>query len=308
MPDPTPPVDPNAAPPVNPPAEPPAPPSEPPVNPPTPQGTPDPRVGDPEFKIPEQYVNEAWAKNLKSHENLWQEMANAQTLIGKKGIIPPGPNASAEEIMQFHIRQGMPQNPEGYEFKTIEPLKDKPRDEVFDNRVKNILHKHRLPKEVGQAIVQDMEQLFFEQSKPKLEARTQLEKDYAALRAQTFGADADVASNQFKEVIKNSLADKPHLAQKFNDMDNDTLVMLQVYAKKIHDTYVGESKITLPGGTPPGGDLQTKFQNLSSEKLRVKQDTTLTKTVKDQKLAELNRQMRAVGDEANAKGIQLFTV
>jgi hypothetical protein len=272
-------------------------------------GSTDPRLGTIDFKIPEQYASEPWAQTIKDPQALWDQMANAQTLIGKKGIIPPGENATPEEIKAYRVAQGMPELPEGYAFTTIEALKDQQRSEEMDNKVKNIMHKHGVPKSVGEGLFHDLEQMMFDAAKPKMEQIAVQEKGWAELKKQTFGESSDIVSEGFKNVLVEALGDKnKHLAGKLNSMDNESLATLMVFSKQIHDTYVGESKIKLDGGTPLGQDLQSQFQSLSSEKLRIKAEQNMTKTVKDQKLAEINRKMMEIGNQAAEKEINLFAI
>jgi hypothetical protein len=283
----------------------PAPPEPTPTPDPTPAPTPDPTPTPPEFKVPEKYAKEKWASNITNPDVLWDQFANAQTLIGRKTI--PGENAKPEEIAEFHKALGVPDNAEGYEFKVIEPLKDRARDAEIDNVAKSLLKKHGIPKKAGESFVHDFEMAIFEKQKPALEKATEMETAFNAMKLATFGEKADVAMNQFKDVLKTSLKDQPQLVGKLDELPNEQFMTLMAFAKKIHDTYVGEHKLK-PGGTPPASaDVKTQYQQLSQAKLQVKQDANLPPHIRDAKLVELNRQMRQVGEKARDAGIDLFS-
>ena len=263
------------------------PPATPPVTPPvTPPA--DNCISD--FKVPEAYSKEKWIGGIKSVDDLWKQHANAQTLIGKKTV------------------SQAPENPEVYEFKSIEQLKDAPRDPNVDNAVKKLLQKHGLSKEVGEKLVQDYEALVYETNKQALEKQTLLEKDFQTLTQQTFGEQADIVKEDFKKVFYDTIKGKEHLAEKLNALDNTQLTTLLAFSKAIHDKFVGESKV-LSGGSsvPPQGDLKSQFQTLSAEKLRVRQDSTLAEHIRSQKLMALNKQMMTISAEASKKGLDLLS-
>jgi hypothetical protein len=274
------------------------------------------RVGDLTLKVPEQLKEELWTKDIKTPEDLWNKLAGAQKLIGKKGIIPPAKDAPQEEWESFYNAQGRPENPEGYEFKSIEELKDVPRNPELDNRLKNIFHKRGVSKEVTEAIVAETEKVFYEMTKPELEKTAKqiqeskrIEEEFVKLKTQVLGQEAESTTVAFKSVLKETLGDRAFLAQKLDTMDNDALLSLMVFAKNIHDKYVGENKIpNTPGSTSNmTGDLKTDFQALSQQKLAVKTDKNLPEHVRAQKLMHINSQMMKLGSKAQDAGIDLFS-
>ncbi len=285
-----------------------------PVVPPVTPAVPSPVVpdakGEKQFSIPETYAKEPWAQSIKSPEDLWNQHANAQTVIGKKGIIIPSDKATPEEIKNFHKALGVPEAPEGYEFKTIEALKDLPRDATIDNRVKQVLLKNGIPKSQGEMIIHELETMVFETSKPRLDAAAKAEKEFSTLRLATFGEKAEVASAQFEEVMSKSLSDKyPQLVTQIKSLNPEARMAVMAFGKIIHDTYVGESRIQTPtGGTRPeaSGDLITQYQEISDAKVKLRNDKDTPAHIKSQKISELNRALAEVGKKAADAGIDLF--
>jgi hypothetical protein len=265
------------------------------------------RIGDVDFKVPDEYKEEKWAKDLKSPDDLWKKFAHSQKLIGRKGVIRPDENAPQEEWDAFYNAQGRPENPEGYEFKNIEELQDVKRDETFDNAIKNIIHKHGVPKATAESVIHEVQKLTYEYQKPLIEKQTKMEQDFQKLTHEVLGEDKEQAIQQFKEVMRDSLGDNVAVAQKLETMDNDALLTAVVFAKNIHDKYVGENKIkNTTGGGNMTGDLRSDFRTLSEQKLRVKLDKNLPEHVKKQKIAHFNSQIQKIGAKASEQGINLF--
>jgi hypothetical protein len=52
--------------------------------------------------------------------SLAKSYVEVQSLVGKKGIIPPGENATPEQINEFHAALGRPENVEGYDLDSFE--------------------------------------------------------------------------------------------------------------------------------------------------------------------------------------------
>jgi len=268
------------------------------------------RVGDVEFTVPEEYKEEKWAQDLKAAEDVWSKLAGAQKLIGRKGIIKPDDHAPKEEWDAFYNAQGRPENVEGYEFKrTVEDLKDIPRNPEFDNKIKNMFHELGVSKELGETLTGKFEEIVYEFHKPNIEKQAQIDQEFERLTHDVFGENKQSAMEDFKEVMRDSLGNKAFLAQKLESMDNDQLLLTMVFAKNLHDKYVGENKVSVGDGSSGDltGDLRTDFRTLSEKKMRIKLDTNLSKHVKDQKIAHLNSQIAKIGEKASEKGIDLFS-
>lgn len=65
-----------------------------------PVATPTPAPSD--FAIPEAYKDKPWASKVKSHDDLWKQLENTQSLIGKKAIAPDFKTATPQEIEDYY--------------------------------------------------------------------------------------------------------------------------------------------------------------------------------------------------------------
>jgi len=259
-------------------------------------------------KVPEKYINEPWAKEVKSVEDLWDKMKGAQKLLGKDKIVRPGANATPEEMAEFHKQMGRPENPEGYEFKNVEALKELARNTELDHAVKKIFYEEGVPKEVGERIVSKYENLLYTLQKPAIDAGAKRDLEFQKLADEVLGSDKASSISAFKSVMREALGDKAHLATKIENLDNDQLLPLIVLSKKIHDKYTGENRVTVTPGGQPGlsGDLKADYQTLSAQKLAIKTDDKMPEHIKKMKLANLNLQMQKIGVKAKEKEINLF--
>ncbi|MCK4578007.1 MAG: hypothetical protein KAU50_04410 [Candidatus Marinimicrobia bacterium] len=260
------------------------------------------------FKIPEKYKTEPWAKEVKNMEDLWGKMAGAQKMIGKDKITIPGENAPIEEKNAFFTRLGRPENPEGYEFKSIDTLKDVPRNVELDHGMKKIFHDEGVSKSAGERIVAKYEELVYTMHKPAIEGVAKREQEFQTLAKDVLGEDKDASMDAFKTVLRESLGEKSHLVSKLESLGNTELMTMIVLSKNIHDKYTGESRVAFKPGGPAGlsGDLKTDFQSLSTQKLAIKQDTKMPEHIKKMKLANINTQMQKIGKAAAEKSIDLF--
>jgi len=80
----------------------------------------------------------------------------------------------------------------------------------------------------------------------------------------------------------------PHLEGKLKSLPAEARLAALAYGKAMHDKYVGEFKIKTPGpGAPTNSpDIKTAYQELSQAKISVRNDATLPKHVKEQRLQE----------------------
>lgn len=93
-------------------------------NPPSPPANPDPAPTPPAnppaddgsaFKLPDAYKDKPWAAKIKTEEDLWKAIDNAQSLIGKKSIVPDLSKMTDAEREEYYA-QTRPASPDDYKF------------------------------------------------------------------------------------------------------------------------------------------------------------------------------------------------
>jgi hypothetical protein len=86
----------------------------------------------PSFSIPDQYKGEAWALNIKSTEDLFDQFANAQRMIGVEKLPAPKEDWTPEQWNEFYGRLGRPGKPDEYQLPAVEmPEGLKPEADQF---------------------------------------------------------------------------------------------------------------------------------------------------------------------------------
>jgi len=200
-------------------------------------------IQDPRLRaitIPEKYAKEPWAKDIKSMDDFWSKMAGAQKLLGKDKVALPGDGATQDELAAFYKRMGRPDNPEGYEFKSVEALKEVERNVDLDHGMKKILFEEGVSKAAGERIIAKSEALLYGMQKPMIDAAATRNMEFQKLANEVLGEDKVAAMEAFKTTMRESLGDKAHLASKLDNMSNDELMTLIVLGKNLHDKYSGE--------------------------------------------------------------------
>lgn len=101
--------------------------------------------------LPEELRGKPWLKNFKSIDGLIQSYDNAQSLIGKKGIVPPQANATPEEKENFFRSLGKPEKPEAYKL-DVPQLPEGMYKEDFGKNFQSIAHKANLSEDQAKAV------------------------------------------------------------------------------------------------------------------------------------------------------------
>jgi len=91
-------------------------------------GTPAPVITPPEFTIPDQYKEKPWALNIKSHDDMWSQMENAQKVIGADRMPTPKEDWTPEQWGEHYEKLGRPSTPEEYKLDGIELPEGLPAD------------------------------------------------------------------------------------------------------------------------------------------------------------------------------------
>lgn len=107
--------------------------------------TPEAKADAPSFAIPEAYKDKPWASKVKTQEDLWKALDGAQSLIGKKTVIPDFATASEQEI-EGYFNQLRPQDKAEYSFTDDTPAEDA---EVY----RDIFHESGLSKVQAEKLV-----------------------------------------------------------------------------------------------------------------------------------------------------------
>lgn len=125
----------------------------------TPPTTPDWAVG-----LPDDLKSSPSLATYKDLPSFVKSALEAEKLIGKKGIIKPGENATPEELSRYYKELGRPEKPEEYGLKKPE---DWPNDVPFSDalvpKVAEMFHKNGIPGDQAQKLWSDYHNMIKEE-------------------------------------------------------------------------------------------------------------------------------------------------
>lgn len=170
----------------------------------TPVNTETPVTTGGEFTIPESYKDQAWAKNIKSTDDLFNQFANSQKLLGKKGVIVPESFDDEKMTNQFYDQIGRPKDPSEYE---LDP--NDARSKELEDKIKAVLHKSGLTKHQAKTIQKEyggiITEMITKAEADKQAALVKLESDFEADMVKTLGADWPKAAEQGRLFVESRL-------------------------------------------------------------------------------------------------------
>lgn len=157
------------------------------------------------FTVPDAYKDRGWSEKIKSPDDLWKTLDNAQSLIGKRPAGVPSQDASEEEWNKFYAAAGRPEKPDAYQFSDVEGLPEGFDPAPYKQKAATILHQAGLNQKQADAV---WKMFISEELKAAGESKGNSEKQQAELDAEfdkivseTFGDKYDAAAKTTQEMI-----------------------------------------------------------------------------------------------------------
>lgn len=229
------------------------------------------------FSVPEGYKDKGWAENIKSHDDLWNQLSNAQSMIGRKTV--PDADAPDDQWNEFYKTLGRPDDPTGYELKNS--FEGAPEDfdfTPFKEKAATLSHKIGLTPRQAEQLWDGfigMELEAFTESKASNEAREkELDDRYSELSNSLFGEKFGEVSEQAQKYLSDVLPPELNDAVKgMVDNPEALLAMIKVAShaqdeiRDIKKQYGAED--SLHSGTQAAAaskdDIVSKLASLRSE-------------------------------------------
>lgn len=157
----------------------------------------------------------------ETDEALIDALIHSQSLNGKKGLLPLGPNASDADKQAFNARMreinGVPEKPDGYGWKRPDNIKEEYWDQGRADAVQAILHKHNIsPTAAKELLEQDL--------KYGSERLAKAEADVAAKMEAKFQADLAELQKAFGPNFQTEMNNSRRVAQSLGIDINDPAV------------------------------------------------------------------------------------
>lgn len=200
------------------------------------------------FEIPEAYKEKGWAKNLKSQEDLWKTLDNAQSLIGKKSVVPEFDKMTPKEVEDYYA-QLRPTDKNAYSFGDVV-------SEQEAAAYKELLYKHGISAKQGNELVSEYIAMQQEQLKPLYD-----ETNFKNQLKEVFGSDYEKAAGFVAtSIVKNiGEADKKLI----DSMTNDQVVMVYKLVNNLVKNYgIKESDL---GASKPSSPAAIDYEARNKE-------------------------------------------
>lgn len=158
------------------------------------------------FAPPAQYASASWAQNIKSNDDLWGQMANAQSLIGKRPAGIPADGASDEEWNKFYQAVGRPETYDKYSLDQIDGVPAGFDLSPFEDKFKQMAHKAGLSSKKANEIWKDYMRMeldaYGQGQKESSERAAALDKEFEMLAQKHFGDQFDLYSGQTQDRLR----------------------------------------------------------------------------------------------------------
>lgn len=149
----------------------------------------------PDFKLPDEYKDKPWADKVKSQEDLYKQIDNLNTLVGKKSIALDFENSTPEQIEEY-LSSTRPETQEVYTF-------GEGAEEGFTGEIGKILFDAGISKFQGDQIIKNYE---------ALEAQATNADNYTSMMKDRFGDSYDAVvthvTQQFEQHLSKVDQDK----------------------------------------------------------------------------------------------------
>lgn len=199
-----------------------------------------------EFKVPDEYKDEPWLDKVKTQDDLWKQLKNAQALIGKKSVAPDFETMTPEQMEEHFAAQRADVDKTAYKFDEATP-------EDLKGQYAEMLHKYALPPKVANSMIGEFNKI---QNAAFADAFTQegMDKELEASFGKDFKQTAGVVAREVKEILSaedNKLLDEA--------IPNQFLGLFYRYGAALHKKY-GASET---GAAASGGQSGAPAQDIN---------------------------------------------
>lgn len=177
------------------------------------------------FTVPEAYKDQPWASKVKSADDLWKQLANAQTLIGRKHPVPDFNTATPQEIENY-LAQTRPENPDAYKFDTEEGYQPSGLEPEFAKA----FHKAGIHPHIGNELIKDLQGVLKAGAEKAFDA-----DEFLTTMEKAFGNGYEVKTNQTRQLIEANLSKEDNAA--LEGVPNKYLTLMYKLANNLRNAY-----------------------------------------------------------------------
>lgn len=204
-----------------------------------------------EFIIPEEYKDREYTKGLKSNDDVWKMLDNAQKKIGEKTIVAgiPGENAAEEEIKEFNKLWGVPEKAEDYKIEADEALTAMygEEDKAVLGQFKELLHKAGANEKQAAILKDGYNQIITSMLDAKKAEIAEMDRQFDELVDKTFGERQDEVLDNAKKMIREFAPEG--FIQRMAQIPSEQLVVLAGVLDGVRAKYIDEDDLPSGKGT-----------------------------------------------------------
>lgn len=236
-----------------------------------------PSTSTPSFldSVPAEYRDKPWVQDLAKSEDpmtaLWKTSDSAQALIGKKvGLEVPGADATPEAVKAFHKALGVPDSPDGYDYKMPALAAEEPealkvwaaelaKDDSFIKPIKQAALDAGVTPAQFQKLAAEYDKLNLAQMKTQLEAgasalSTKIETQKEQV-TKLYGDQTDLTLKMAKETMAKVI---PENIRNLNDAELSLVEAMRFINEKLY-------KNDSIGGGAGAGQPEQSYEQLQAK-------------------------------------------
>jgi len=242
------------------------------------------------FTVPDAYKDRGWVEKVKSPDDLWKALDNAQSALGKRPSGIPANDAPVEEWTKFYDAL-RPKDVNDYELPKVDGVPDGMFDAKQD-AIKKMMHDNGLTKKQASDLWKQYVGMELEAAKA---TNTDLDKRYDENLTKTFGDKKSDIEKLTQDAIKLhvsaervdaiiGLADRPESLVAIMEMANN----YEAEIAQLRKEYGAEGGLPSGEGRSTGESIEETSRKLA--KLRLSDDARdFTKPKHKETLEEINR-------------------
>lgn len=216
------------------------------------------------FEIPEAYKEKTYTKELKTQDDVWKMLDNAQSLVGKK-IGVPTDTSTPDEIAVFNKAFGVPEKADDY---TVDPTEEITKlygeaDKEVMTEFKQVLHKAGANAKQAEILKEGYSNIIGGMVKKMEAQKAESDKAFDELVTSTFGDKQEEILASAKALIVEHAPEG--FREKMGDLSPESLVILAGVLKNIQEKYIDEDE--LPGGKGGGSGMSEMTAQAEIQKI-----------------------------------------
>jgi hypothetical protein len=208
-----------------------------------------------EFVVPDGYKDKGWVNKIKSADDLWKQLDNAQSLLGKKAVVPNLEGADEKQVEDY-LSQLRPADKNDYEIGDFASDEEKGvyRDMLYEAGLSKVQASKLLAK-YGEMKTQAQESLYSEDG-------------FVEAMKGAFGDKYDGKLNELKQGLSSVISKED--AEMIESLPNNIAVLMFKIADGFKKSYganvvEGKAQLNTGNGAVSVGDLDNQIQTLQKE-------------------------------------------